>query len=653
MTSFTDVFGGSPVQPSEVRYASYTLAASTSMFWPLQGIDTTQIIARWNDVVAQAPNITITFPSSLTISPGEDAVYNNKGSNAFTILANDGSVICTVQPSVAIYLINTDNTTIAGSWQITTFGGTASQVNAAALAGDGLIANMAQLSPNFPIIPIASNYTSTFADRANVLNWTGGAGTITLESASVAGQGWFCELRNSGSGSVVVSPPTGTIDGNASKTYAQTESSLIHTDGTNYYTVGYGRAVTASFTQLVISVAGNSDVTLTSSQAQNQSLEFTGALTGNINVIVPAVVAEYFVFNNTTGSFTLTFKASGGSGTIVIQGQRRIALCDGTNVAFADTLGTGTVTQVNSGTGLTGGPITATGTLSIANTGVSAGAYSLPSITVNAQGQLTAASAGGLDTIGATQGDILYRNATVWTALAPGIAGQFLRSGGAAANPLWSNLGALIAVSAFSVSGIFNSNVRTSSVLCILQAPGGGGGGCAATSGTTVASGGGGGGGECKLGFFTSAFSGGITITLPAGGAGGAAGNNAGVAGGTASFGALMTAIGGAGGFGGGAQTPPVILSGATNGGTGGTGAALSIPGGQGMPGLSFSTSSVGGGQGGTSWLSNALSYGAAGAGSPGAGSGQGGNGGITAASGAARAGGAGAGSFLLVLEFA
>jgi hypothetical protein len=54
----------------------------------------------------------------------------------------------------------------------------------------------------------------------------------------------------------------------------------------------------------------------------------------------------------------------------------------------------GSVTQVNTGTGLTGGPITTTGTVLIANTGVAAGTYTSANITVNAQGQLTFASNG-------------------------------------------------------------------------------------------------------------------------------------------------------------------------------------------------------------------------------------------------------------------
>lgn len=47
-----------------------------------------------------------------------------------------------------------------------------------------------------------------------------------------------------------------------------------------------------------------------------------------------------------------------------------------------------------------------------------------------------------IDTVfGSTQGDILYRGAAVWAVLAPGTNGQFLTSGGAAANPSWTTGG--------------------------------------------------------------------------------------------------------------------------------------------------------------------------------------------------------------------
>jgi len=82
----------------------------------------------------------------------------------------------------------------------------------------------------------------------------------------------------------------------------------------------------------------STDVTLTTSDIQNQQIFLTGVLTANVNLIFPSGVGgAWVIVNNTTGAFTVTaITASTGAYVICQQSATSFIYSDGTNIAFAD-----------------------------------------------------------------------------------------------------------------------------------------------------------------------------------------------------------------------------------------------------------------------------------------------------------------------------
>lgn len=350
MTVYTNIFGGSNIAPAEISYAEVSLTQDTTFDWSLETAPSTNIIAGIMDVTATAGPWSMTLPSALEASTGQAILINNVGAETFIIKNAAGVQICApVQGSVwQLYL--TDNTTLGGTWQAFLYGAQVSTANAASLAGTGLVAIGTLLSLAMPVTFFGTNYTAGVADRAKTLIWNGGAGTLTMTSAGTLGDNWFFQLRNEGTGALVVDPPgSQTINGLSTLTFQPGDSAIIFTDGLNFYTIGYGQSPVFAFDYTSISVAGSGNYVLSGSELNRIAYNFTGVLTGNRNIIVPQTVQQYWVANNTTGPYTLTVKTAIASGYTVNQGSRAILYSDGTNVVAADTGGVAIPISVSDG----------------------------------------------------------------------------------------------------------------------------------------------------------------------------------------------------------------------------------------------------------------------------------------------------------------
>lgn len=83
----------------------------------------------------------------------------------------------------------------------------------------------------------------------------------------------------------------------------------------------------------VLSVSlASADVTLSTAQNRNPVIECTGTLTANRNLIVKTYTKHFWIYNNTSGAYTVTVKTAAGTGVEIAQGNWAKVYCDGTNV---------------------------------------------------------------------------------------------------------------------------------------------------------------------------------------------------------------------------------------------------------------------------------------------------------------------------------
>lgn len=340
MSSFTQTFGGTNIYSSDVSYRYVSLTISQVLDWPLETAPTNDVVASIMDINATTTSLVITMPDAREASTGETVLFNNVGANTFTVVDSTGTQICAPSSGSTFQVYLTSNSTAAGTWRSFQYGASASAADAANLAGLGLKAISTTLNQSMPVSSFSTNYTAGLGDRAKALIWTGGAGTFFLTAAPTLGNDWFLQVRNGGTGDLTIDPNSSeTINGAATLVLSPGDSCIIITDGVDFWTIGFGQSAVYAFSVLQIDISGTGNYTLSIAELNKTAYIFTGTLTGNRDIIVPTTVQQYWVSNQTTGSYTLGVRTAGQAspGVTIAQNARAIFYCDGTDVVDADT----------------------------------------------------------------------------------------------------------------------------------------------------------------------------------------------------------------------------------------------------------------------------------------------------------------------------
>lgn len=338
--SYTNVFGGTTIYPSDVSYLALTLDVDTPLEWPLENSGDTPPAARIIDVTATGA-YSVILPDATQTGAGQTILFNNVNGSAssFTVKDFGGNTLATVAVGEQWQVYLAATTTAAGTWRVFRYGASTATVQASALAGYGLTVTSNTLSQSTPVTTFSTSpRTVLVTDRARAMVWTGtGSGTLNLPSAVTAGNNFFVSVRNSGGGDLTIDPAgSQTIDGTLTLALRPGESTSLITDGLEWFTLGLGQEAVFAFDYTSITVTGG-NYTLAGSELNRIAYKFVGTLASDQYIIVPATVQQYWVDNATSGAYDLYLRTASGTPVPVPQGSRGIYYCNGTNVVDADT----------------------------------------------------------------------------------------------------------------------------------------------------------------------------------------------------------------------------------------------------------------------------------------------------------------------------
>lgn len=326
------------------------------------------------------------------------------------------------------------------------------------------------------LLPITAH--AQYIDGLPTASSVGSSDLIPVCQGGTSGHPGTCTTRSATAAQIVTA-------GGGAGTPGGSSGQLQYNNAGSFggFTAGGDATIVPSTGQVTVSKIGGMSVSLGGAFTTSGAHTLTFTLGGNTTLTLPASGMLLTATGSGVGLTGLTYSQLPalsantllGALTATTPSGIPVPSCSGGSNALNYTLGTGFSCNTISGGSAT--------SVTVGNTTIGSGTSgSLLYDNAGTLGNQTLSTA--IDAaLGSAQGDILYRGASGWAALAPGTAGNVLSTGGASANPAWVaqsgggsgtvNSGTANQLAYYSASGTVVSGLATSNSGVLVTSSGG------------------------------------------------------------------------------------------------------------------------------------------------------------------------------------